>query len=156
MTISTAPRQRKQFEAEITYPAAVAVLDMILTYALKLTIAHLYEWIDEKVPKRTGQLRDSLKINLKTSTVKNKLLKLYFGTHLDYAGFVNDMTTSQVAHDGEVGYAYYYGHYGKIILDDPNAIGGFFDAMIEEARLTLQLMIPYAIRVYAHLPIMRG
>ena len=52
------------------------------------------------------------------------------------------MTTKQVRHSGEIGYAYYYGEYGKIILNDPEAIGGFFDYLIEFAkeRVLINLM----------------
>lgn len=156
------PTQRKQYEAEITLPpttnvityaAAVAFIDTILRAALSRTIDDLDKWIDEFVPKRTGQLRESLKANLRSSRViQSTLLKLYFGTHLDYADFVNDMTTSQVAHTGEIGYAYYYGHYGRITLNDPNAIGSFFDEMINYARIALRANITYAIQSMQYIP----
>ena len=150
------PTQREQFEAEIGVPTsatgigmttAVWVIDMVLRTALSHTIDDLDAWIDEFVPKRTGQLRDSLKMNLRSSRVVNRtLLKLYFGTHLNYAEFVNDMTTSQVAHDGEIGYAYYYGNYGRITLDDPHALGNFFGEMITFAQSALRTNIQNAIR----------
>jgi hypothetical protein len=156
------PTQRKQYEAEITppptgnaitYAAVVGFIDTILRAALSRTIDDLDRWIDTYVPKRTGQLRDSLKANLRSSRViQGKLLKLYFGTRLDYAEFVNEMTTSQVAHSGETGYAYYYGHYGRITLDDPNAIGNFFDAMINYARMELQSNIQNAIMNLWYVP----
>ena len=151
--MSQVTQQRKQYEAEITYAGAVTLIDTILRATLSRTIDDLDLWIDEYVPKRTGQLRDSLKKNLRSSRViKNNLLKLYFGTHLNYADFVNDMTTQQVQHDGETGYAYYYGHYGRITLDDPDAIGGFFDAMIRFARMALRANLLYTIRTLQHLP----
>ena len=150
------PTPRRQFEAEIGVPTSTTgigiatatwVIDMVLRTALSHTIDDLDDWIDEFVPKRTGQLRDSLKHNLRSSRVINKtLLKLYFGTHLDYADFVNDMTTSQVAHNGTIGYAYYYGNYGRITLNDPNAVGSFFDKMIQYARIALKANIQRAIQ----------
>ena len=140
-------RPLKQYEAEITFPAAVIIIDSILQFALMWTKQDLHGWIDEKVPKRTGQLRDSLHRNLETSKVVGQsLLKLYFGTHLNYAEFVNQMTTSQVAHSNDTGYAYYYGHYGKINLNDPSAIGYFFDEMIKEARRILRNNMQRAVR----------
>ena len=40
--------------------------------------------------------------------------------------FVNNMTTSMVRHSGQMGTAYYGGYHGKILLNDPQAIGFFF------------------------------
>ena len=110
------------------------LIRLVLEDALKYTILELEIWINSKVPKRTGQLRDNLKMQLKSSSVKAGLLRLVLGTNIDYAEDVNDMTTSNVRHSGEVGYAYYYGFSGRLILSDPRAIGGFFDSLIEFAR----------------------
>jgi len=117
-----------------TYEEVLDIIRAILTDTLNGVTADIEQWIDKAVPKRTGQLRDNLKANLKSSNVQKGLLRIILRTHVDYASDVNQMSTSQVRHHGEVGYAYYYGHYGKIILSDPSAEGNFFDKMITFAR----------------------
>lgn len=121
---------------------------------LALTIDDLEAWIKKKVPKRTGKLRDSLIKNLHSSSVIGGILKLMMGTKVKYAEDVNDYTTQQVRHrntkrehhwayyDTKSGrkryhpkaYAYYYGYHGEITLNDPEAIGHFWDFMRVYAR----------------------
>lgn len=119
---------------EVTYNEAKAVIRSILQETLDLTLEELQDFIDTKVPKRTGQLRDNLARHILSSRVTDTALKLRYGTGVDYASYVNEMTTEQVRHHGEKGYAYYYGHAGPIILNDPEAIGHFFDKMGEYAH----------------------
>ena len=99
----------------------------IMVGCLKSTLADIIKWIKKKVPARTHQLRDSLLRNLKSSRVaRGKFLKVVLGTHLNYAKYVDKFTTNQVRHMGEVGYAYYYGFQGRMILNDPEAVGNFW------------------------------
>lgn len=118
----------------ITYNQVLTLIRNILHETLDLTIKDLEGWIKKKVPKRTGQLRDNLIKNLHSSRVVQGIARLIMGTNIDYAEDVNQYTTQQVRHKGEVGYAYYYGHYGKIMLYDPEAIGHFWDFMRVYAR----------------------
>ena len=120
--------------SKLTYDQVLILIRNVLEDTLSDVIMDLELWIKSKVPKRTGQLRESLIANLHSSRVKNGLLRLILGTHLDYAAKVASYSTSQVRHMREKGYAYYYGHYGRITLDDPRAIGNFFDKMLEFAK----------------------
>lgn len=118
----------------ITAEEVKQTISDILSETLNITLTELEEWINKYVPKRTGQLRESLIRNLHSSRVKGMILRLILGTSLDYAEEVNEMSTAQVAHSGEKGYAYYYGNYGPIILNDPEAIGNFWDELLDFAK----------------------
>jgi len=131
--------------SKYSYQQIIKLIQNILEDVLKDTKVALKEWIDNKVPKRTGQLRFMLKTWLDGSNVGEGLLQLVIGTNLDYAEDVDAMTTSQVRHNKEWGYVYYPNIFGissktrprgskKILLDDPRAIGGFWDKMIEFAK----------------------
>ena len=126
-------------QSKLSYDQIQELVINILNETLSLTLADLNEWIDEKVPKRTGKLRKDLKLEIKSSFVSRMLLRLKLGTHISYAEFVNNMMTSQVAHEGEWGTAYYGGYHGKIFLNDPNAVGWFFVQMIEYAKKRLEV-----------------
>jgi len=121
-------------QRNLTYDQVLTLIRNILQETLNNTIEDLEKWIKKKVPKRTGQLRDSLIKNLHSSRVVKGIARLIMGTNIDYAEDVNEYSTQQVRHQGEVGYAYYYGHYGKIMLYDPEAIGHFWDFMRVYAR----------------------
>ena len=125
----------------LTYEQVLSIIKSLLEEVLELTLTDMEEWIREKVPKRTGQLRDNLLKNIRSSRVKKGVLRLIIATSIDYAKEVNEMTTAQVRHSGTTrehsgkkAYAYYYGHYGPITLDDPEAIGNFFDILVEYAK----------------------
>jgi hypothetical protein len=83
------------------------------------------EWIRKHVPKRTGQLQEDLLDKLYQSKVDDVKLIIELGTDIPYAEAVEDMLTSQVAHFNEWGYAYYGDYSGKILLNDPMALGQF-------------------------------
>ena len=112
----------------------------ILEETLQNTLIDLEMWIDRFVPKRTGHLRHDLKQQLKSSNVKKNVLRFILQTQLDYASKVNEMSTYQVRHlgpkenDGSWAYANYWGHSGRITLDDPEAKGNFFDKFLKFAR----------------------
>jgi len=132
----------------LTYEEVLALFHNMLLYVLDELMYELRIWINEKVPKRTSQLRDSLIKNLESSRVKKGLMKLVLGTHLSYAEDVAKMSTAQVRHSGEIGYAYYYGAQGKIILDDPQAIGDFWDKLIDYAEERTKSILKRAIAEY--------
>ena len=103
-----------------------ALIQKTLNETLHITIADLEDWIKKKVPKRTGALRENLLLNLRMSSVKILMMRIIVKTSIEYAKFVNEMTTSQVAHSGETGYVR---GVGSVILNDPEAIGHFFDEL---------------------------
>lgn len=117
----------------LTYEQVKTLVNNLLREVLDSVVRELEEWIRSRVPKRTGQLRDSLLANLSSSRVVGGVLRLILGTSLDYAEYVDDMSTAQVRHSGEEGYAYYYGHYGRVALDDPQAVGNFFGRLRDYA-----------------------
>jgi len=123
--------------SKYTYEQMTELIKLILQTVLDDTKKDLELWIESKVPKRTGQLRAMLKLWLGGSNVTNGIMRLVMGTNLEYAEDVAQMTTSQVRHHGEKGYVYYpniFGIRGKVILNDPQAIGYFWDKMIEFAK----------------------
>jgi hypothetical protein len=128
-----------------TYEELIILIKAILEDVLSDTITELDIWIDSKVPKRTGQLRHMLKQWIKGSTIHKGILRMVLGTNLPYAEDVNKMTTSQVRHHGQVGYVYYPNLFkirGRVILNDPRAVGSFFDKLIEftKERLDINLI----------------
>lgn len=125
----------------LSYEQVLNLIINLLEEVLELTLIDLEVWIEKYVPKRTGQLRDNLLRNIRSSRVRNGVLRIIIATSIDYAAQVNEMTTAEVRHDstdrehsGKKAYAYYYGHYGPITLDDPDAIGSFFDKLGEYAK----------------------
>ena len=72
------------------------------------------------------------------------MVKLVLKTTIDYAKYVDAMSTSQVAHSGETGTAYYHGNYGDIALNDPQAIGDFWDTYVQESQHRLDVNLTKA------------
>lgn len=128
---------------------AIALVQQIEDEALKATIREGIARIRRKVAKRTGQLQESLIANLKSSRRRGSITRIILGTHLDYAEAVDNMTTNQVRHYNEDGYAYYYGHYGKIILNDPEAEGKAITKLITYVGKRYVLHANSLIRIYA-------
>jgi len=123
--------------SKYSYDQIVVLIQNILQDVLDDTKKELEIWIDSKVPKRTGQLRQMLKLWMGGSNITAGILRLVLGTNLPYAEDVDQFTTPQVRHHGEIGYVYYPNIFrirGKVILEDPQAIGGFWDKMIEFAK----------------------
>lgn len=125
----------------LSYEDVKDIIENLLREVLNLTLGNIEIWIEEKVPKRTGQLRDNLLLNLKSSRVNNGILRMIIGTAINYASEVNEYTTAQVRHfntdrehSGKYAYAYYGGHYGRIHLNDPKAEGQFFVKLLEFAH----------------------
>lgn len=133
---------------KLSFEEILALLHNMLLYVLDELIAELRIWINTKVPKATGQLRDSLLKNLESSNVKKGLMRLVLGTHLTYAPDVAEMSTAQVRHSGVKSYAYYYGSHGPIILDDPEAIGNFWEELIKYSEERTHFILDRAIDEY--------
>ncbi|GAH42405.1 unnamed protein product, partial [marine sediment metagenome] len=75
------------------------LIEPILRETLEKTMQDMMLWIVKFVPKRTGQLRMTLLNSLQKSKVQKGILRFIIGTHLEYAGKVNKMSTSQVRHN---------------------------------------------------------
>lgn len=132
----------------LTFEEIMALLHSMFLYVLDELLSELRIWINTKVPKATGQLRDSLLKNLESSNVKKGLMRLVLGTHIDYAPKVAEMSTSQVRHAGKKSYAYYYGESGPIILWDPQAIGNFWEELMKYAEERTVFIMQRAIDEY--------
>lgn len=137
-------------KSKLTYQQVVDFIMNIMNKTLELTIEEVEEWIDEFVPKRSGDLRESLKEFLNKSKpppttvgeLRNVRLILGAGKDVKYAKYVIEMTDAMVQHD-----ATWHEHSGKrayskgerVFLDDPQARGGFFPMMIIYARERLRM-----------------
>lgn len=121
----------------LVYNQVVFIIRSILKELRETLFTELSVWINEKVPKRTGQLRQDLIDQLKESNIIEHTLHIILGTTIDYAEQVNAMSTATVRHHGEIGYVYYWNPdniYGRVVLDDPRAIGGFWTHLLEFAK----------------------
>ena len=134
------PKAQISYMAKNSKYSAVQIkimIQQILDLVLNTTKAELKIYINNIVPKRTGQLRAKLIEWLNGSNVYKGIMRLVMGTNLPYAEDVNEFTTSQVRHNNEVGYVYYpniFGIRGKVILNDPRAQGRFWDKMLDFAK----------------------
>ena len=133
---------------DLTFPEVLALFHNMLLYTLSQLTNELRKWIKTKVPKATGQLRQSLLDNLESSSVKKGLMRIVLGTHVSYAPDVAEYTTEQVRHNKEVGYAYYYKKSGRIILNDPEAIGDFWNELMKYANERTRFILTHAINKY--------
>jgi len=134
--------------ATLTFEEILALLHNMLLYVLDELLFELRVWINTKVPKRTGQLRENLLKHLETSGVKKGLMRIVLGTDIRYAPDVAKYSTSQVRHSGEIGYAGYYGITGPISLWDPEAIGNFWEELMKYAEERTELIKQRAIDEY--------
>jgi len=123
--------------SKLTSAQVKAIFQQVLERTLSDTKFELTQWINSKVPKRTGQLRESLLRELNSSRVTGTILYLVIGAMVPYATQVNAYTTSNVRHlgtmyehSGKKAYANYGGHHGPIYLDDPRAVGQFWDKLM--------------------------
>lgn len=124
----------------LSYEDVKDIIENLLREVLNLTLGNIELWIEERVPKRTGQLQENLLRHLKSSRVSRGILRIVIGTAINYAADVNEMTTAMVRHhgtwrehSGKKAYAYYYGHPGNppvVFLDDPKAEGQFFEKLL--------------------------
>ena len=120
----------------------------LLDEALTLTIKETKIWINTFVPKRSADLRVSLIKYLERSIppaasigeLKGIRLVLGVGVEINYAKYVDEMTTKQVAHAGtwrEHSGKRAYSKGKRTYLYDPKAIGGYHDKMIDYAKKRL-------------------
>jgi hypothetical protein len=86
------------------------VIAQTLREAFYATITDLAEDINRIVPKATGQLRDNLMANLRSSRVSDTMLSITLGSDFQYAKYVNNMPQSSLAHSGGYRYVNYYGY----------------------------------------------
>ena len=131
------------------------IVQRALNEALEDTIFETEDWINTYVPKRSGDLQESLKEYLGKSIpppiARNEFrdLRLVLGAGADipYIKHVDKMTAAQVQHSGT-----WLEHSGKkayskglpVFLDDPEAEGEFFDKMIAYAKERLYINIDKA------------
>ncbi len=122
----------------------------ILDDTLNITIEETREWIYKYVPKRSGDLQESLLSFLEKSkpppTIFNEIrgvrLVLGAGAEVKYVKYVDKFDDSNVQHDNT-----WREHSGKkayskgkpILLDDPQAKGQFFDKMVSYAKSRLRI-----------------
>jgi len=116
-----------------------------LNEALDDTILEETIWIEYHVPKRSGDLQESLLKFLERSVpppgtageLRGIRLVLGVGADIDYAKYVNQMTIAKVKHINTP-----FEHSGKkayskgvpVILDDPRAIGFYHDEMVRYGK----------------------
>lgn len=123
-----------------------------LDEALKITITETRAWINKKVPKREGKLRQSLISFLEKSfpppsvigELRGIRLVLGVGADVNYAKYVDKMTTKQVAHPGtfrEHSGKRAYSRGRRVYLYDPQAEGGYHDKMVAYAKERLEINI---------------
>lgn len=114
---------------ELTLKQTKEIIDQILRETTRMTMKMMRKWINKRVPKMTGRLRRDLLKHLQDSYVKSNVLRIFIQTSIDYAKRVNDFDTHNVRHKGKR--IKYRGR--TIILNDPQAIGHFFDEMLKFA-----------------------
>ena len=127
--------------SKFTFEQVNAFIQKILNETLDLTVKETEEWIDEFVPKRSGDLIESLKKFLNkskppTSTageIRGVRLILGVGAEVPYAKYVMDFTDEQVQHANT-----WREHSGKkayskgqpVLMNDPEARGMFFEMLL--------------------------
>lgn len=114
---------------DLTVKMAKDIIEKILKETTQLTMKMLRKWIHKRVPKMTGRLRRDLLKHLQDSYVRSNVLRIFIQTSIDYAKRVNDFDTHNVRHRGKR--IKYRGR--TIVLNDPQAIGHFFDEMLKFA-----------------------
>lgn len=136
----------------LLFEQVLEFIQKIMNETLELTIKETEEWIDEFVPKRSGDLREDLKKFLAKSRpppstkgeLRNVRLILGAGADVKYARHVTEMSAEQVQHD-----ATWFEHSGKrayskgkpVFLDDPHAVSDYHTKMVSYAieRLKINL-----------------
>jgi len=111
------------------------IINQILEHVYTLVLKDMTWWIKRFVPKMTGRLRFDFWSYLQQSTVKKTKLTIILRTTQLYGKWVNKMKTSQVRHKGK-----------KVTVDgieftlyDPQAIGGFFEKMVDATIKSIEM-----------------
>lgn len=126
-----------------------------LNECLERTIADMEDWIKNHVPKRSGDLIESLLKFLRrsrpppatASELRGVRLILGVGANIDYAKYVNRMVMANVRH-----FNTWLEHSGKkayskgkpVLLNDSRAVGYFFDKMVEHGKERLKINLAKA------------
>lgn len=100
--------------SKYTYEELIKVIKALLENVLANTLIDIENFINTKVPKDTGILREDLRKILHTSKIVGNILKIIIGTNVDYAAEVNEYSTMKVR------------HWDK----DPQAEGNFYDKLL--------------------------
>ena len=140
---------------KMKYEEVKTLIQGALDEAMETTIVETEIWIGFHVAKRTGALIKSLLRFLAKSRpppsamgdLKGVRLIIGVGSEIRYAHYVNKMTTTQVRHMGTP-----FEHSGKrayvkgvpVFLDDPRAIGFFFEKLVDFAKYRLVINLAKA------------
>lgn len=126
-------------QSTLSYDDVKQVIQEALNDTLAETIYESEKQIKRVVPRATGQLMDNILLNLQSSEVtEGKRLNLTIGTNIDYAQYVDKMSTKQLRHTGQERWVNYGGERGYITLYDPLAQTGFMGKLILIARNALK------------------
>lgn len=130
---------------ELTVKMTRDIIEAILKETHRLVTKSLAKWINRRVPKMTGRLRRDLLRHLRDSYVRSLVLRIFIQTSIDYAKRVNDFETYNVRHKGKrIRYR------GKIIvLNDPQAIGHFFNELLKFAIQSIKINLANTKRKFA-------
>lgn len=143
-------RQYHEFEPRINYTAIYDAIRQIITETFNNTVRRGENWIDLYVPKATGQLRESLKKQLRAPTnIPEMATKLLLRVHsnVKYLKYVANMGTQyKLAHtEPEQRWVNYYGPKRKITIYDPNAKHFFFTYLVIYMRRVVREELARAI-----------
>lgn len=103
--------------------------DEIMRYLLRRTREDVLNWILKYVPVRTGQLRDSLINWVRNWKIINNAIEFDLATFVEYAKKIKGdpkHANTWFEHSGAPAVAFYGGHSGFILLDDPLAESQWF------------------------------
>jgi len=126
----------------------------ILNEVLDNVIKDLEEYAAGRVPDRSGDLKNDILKWIRSSRVRDDMLKIIIHSDLDYAQYVDKMSSFQVKH-----YATWLEHSGKkayskgvrVFLDDPDAIGNIFYRLKQYAAQRLDLWMTRSREKYSRI-----
>lgn len=139
-------------KSKYTYEEVIRYVQNVMNETLLVTVEECRQWIYKYVPKRSGDLQETLIKFLEKSIpppslfneIRNVRLTLGAGVEVPYAKYVRDMTAKQVQHFGT-----WFEHSGRkayskgkpVFLNDPNAVNKYFDKLtaygIERLKINL-------------------
>lgn len=145
-------RQYHEFEPRINYTTIYDAIRQIITETFNNTVRRGENWIDLYVPKATGQLRESLKKQLRAPTnIPEMATKLLLRVHsnVKYLKYVANMGPNRtLAHrpsDRNTRRVNYYGPRREVLLDDPQAKHFFFTYLVIYMRRVVREELARAI-----------
>jgi len=125
----------KVFDKNITWDYMWTLYLGLVQEAVLATRTDTGVWIDKYVPRRTGQLQDSLHewiVEEWTGIPHGEIIRLDVQTLVPYATSISgdpEHLGTWFEHSGKLATAYYYNHMGRIYLDDPYAEQFWYDLM---------------------------